>query len=271
MELQRKYGRPGQQVSNAIQTNAVLIDDQWCRFLHDNKFLLGVSIDGPKEIHDYYRLDHSGTGTFDKVVRAIEKCQQHNVELNTLTLLNAKNVEHSDEVFDFLVGLGIRFLQFIPCAELDPSTGKIADFSVTPEQYGEFLCRTFDRWHEYGSTKLSIRDFDSILSYYITGEHSICTFQSRCSQYIVVEHTGDVFCCDFFVEPKWRTGNIMETPVEILATNETKSIFSRTKQNLGNKCLVCRYLSICRGGCPKDRAVFGTEEFSRESYFCRCL
>jgi uncharacterized protein len=268
VELQKKYGRPGQQVSNAMQTNAVLIDDQWCRFLHDYKFLLGVSIDGPKEFHDYYRLDHSGTGTFDRVVRAIEKCKEHKVELNTLTLLNAKNVEHPEEVFDFLVGLGVRFLQFIPCVELDTSTGNIADFSVTPEQYGEFLCRTFDRWYEFGPTKLSIRDFDSILSFYITGRHSICTFQSRCNQYIVVEHTGDVFCCDFFVEPKWRTGSIMDTPIEKLATDETKRDFAGAKQNLADKCLVCRHLSICRGGCLKDRATFSSKDFSRESYFC---
>jgi len=269
VELQKKYGRPGQQVSNAMQTNAVLIDEQWCRFLHDYKFLLGVSIDGPKEFHDYYRLDHSGTGTFDKVINAIAKCKEYKVELNTLTLLNAKNVEHPDEVFDFLVGLDVRFLQFIPCVELDPSTGNIADFSITPEQYGEFLCRVFDRWYEFGPTKLSIRDFDSILSFYITGRHSICTFQRRCNQYIVVEHTGDVFCCDFFVEPKWRTGNITDTPIEKSATNETKRVFAGSKQNLGNKCLICRHLSLCRGGCLKDRAVLGTGDFSRESYFCR--
>ena len=269
VELQKKYGRPGRQVSNTMQTNAVLIDDEWCQFLHDYKFLLGVSIDGPKEFHDYYRLDHSGSGTFDKVIRAIEKCKEYKVALNTLTLLNAKNAERPDEVFDFLAGLDVMFLQFIPCAELNPSTGEIADFSVTPEQYGEFLCRLFDRWYEYGPTKLSIRDFDSILSYYITGGHSICTFQSRCNQYIVIEHTGDVFCCDFFVEPKWRIGNILDTPIEKLATDNRKRTFAGMKQNLGNKCLICRHLSICRGGCLKDRAIFGTEDFSCESYFCR--
>jgi len=269
VELQKKYGLPGRQVSNAMQTNAVLIDDEWCRFLHDYKFLLGVSIDGPKELHDYYRLNRSGTGTFDKVIKAVEKCKEYKVALNTLTLLNAKNAERPDEVFDFLAGLDVMFLQFIPCAELNPSTGEIADFSVTPEQYGEFLCRLFDRWYEYGPTKLSIRNFDSILSYYITGEHSICTFQKKCSQYIVVEHTGDAFCCDFFVEPKWRIGNILDTPIEKLATDNRKRTFAGMKQNLGNKCLICRHLSICRGGCLKDRTVLGTEDFSRESYFCR--
>jgi len=269
VELQKKYGRPGRQVGNALQTNAVLLNDEWCRFLHDNKFLLGVSIDGPKEFHDYYRLDHSGAGTFDKVIQAIEKCKEYKVEFNTLTLLNAKNVEHPDRIFDFLVGLGVKFMQFIPCMEFDPSTGKIADFSVTPQQYGEFLCRLFDLWYEYGPMNLSIRDFDSILSYYISGRHMICTYRRRCSQYIVIEHNGDAFCCDFFVNLDWRLGNIQETPIKELAANGKKQKFARTKQNLSNKCLLCSHLSVCRGGCLKDRTAFGKNDFNRESYFCQ--
>jgi uncharacterized protein len=183
-------------------------------------------------------------------------------------LLNAKNAEHPDEVFDFLVGLGTRFLQFIPCVEVDPATDEIADFSITPEQYGNFLCRLFDRWYEYGPQNLSIRNFDSIVSYCVTGKHTICTFDKQCSQYIVIEHSGDVFCCDFFVEPKWRLGNIFETPIEKLAASGKKRAFARAKQNLCDKCLVCRHLAICRGGCMKDRAPFDKDSFGRESYFC---
>ena len=268
VELQKKYGSSGQEVGNSLQTNAILLNEKWCRFLHESKFLVGISIDGPKEFHDYYRLDHSGAGTFDKVMRAINNCKEYNVEFNTLTLLNARNVEHPDKVFDFLVGLGVKFVQFIPCVEVDPATGKIADFSITPEQYGEFLCRLFDRWIEYGPRNLSIRDFDSVLAYYVTGRHSICTFDKQCSQYIVIEHTGDAFCCDFFVEPKWRLGNIFETPIEELATSSKKRAFAKAKKNLCNKCLVCRHLAICRGGCMKDRAPFDKDSFGKESYFC---
>jgi len=268
VELQKKYGSSGQEVGNSLQTNAILLNEKWCRFLHESRFLVGISIDGPKEFHDYYRLDHSGAGTFDKVMRAINNCKEYNVEFNTLTLLNARNVEHPDKVFDFLVGLGVKFVQFIPCVEVDPATGKIADFSITPEQYGEFLCRLFDRWIEYGPRNLSIRDFDSVLAYYVTGRHSICTFDKQCSQYIVIEHTGDAFCCDFFVEPKWRLGNIFETPIEELATSSKKRAFAKAKKNLCNKCLVCRHLAICRGGCMKDRAPFDKDSFGKESYFC---
>jgi len=266
--LQKKYGSPGQQVGNSLQTNAVLIDDKWGPFLHDNNFLVGISIDGPKEFNDYYRLDHSGSGTFDKVLRAIKTCKEHKVEFNTLTLLNNINADHPDRVFDFLIENGVKFLQFIPCVELDPATGKVTDFSITPAQFGQFLCRIFDRWYEYGPTKLSIRDFDSVLSYYVAGKHTICTFDKQCSQYIVIEHTGDAFTCDFFVEPKWRLGNIFETPIDKLAAGSKKRKFARAKQNLCSKCLVCRHLAICRGGCMKDRAPFDKENYGRESYFC---
>ncbi len=203
----------------------------------------------------------------DKVMKAIQTCKEYKVEFNTLTLLNKKNAEHPDELFDFFIENGIRYLQFIPCVELDRATGRIADFSVTPQQYGEFLCRMFDRWYEHGPRNLSIRDFDSILSYCAMGKHTICTFGKQCSDYIVIEHTGDCFPCDFFVEPKWRLGNIFETPIEKLATGSKKRNFARAKQNLCNKCLACRCLAVCRGGCMKNKVPFDGQQ-SRESYFC---
>ncbi len=268
VELQKKYGFAGQEVGNSLQTNAILLDENWCRFLHQSRFLVGVSIDGPKEMHDYYRLDHSGAGTFERVMRAIGNCREQKVEFNTLTLLNDVNVKRPDEVFDFLVGLGVKFLQFIPCVELDAATGRVTGFSITPGQYAEFQCRIFDRWVEYGPGNLSIRDFDSILSYYVAGGQTICTFDKQCSQYIVIEHTGDAYPCDFFVQPKWRLGSILQTPMEKLAAGAMKRKFALNKKNLCNKCLVCRHLAICRGGCMKDRAPFDGDNFGRESYHC---
>jgi len=268
VELQEKYGAAGQEVGNSLQTNAVLLNDEWCNFLHGFGFLVGISIDGSGELHDCYRLDHSGGGSFDKVVRAIESCKEHKVEFNTLTLLNNKNVEHPERIFDFLVRLGVKYLQFIPCVELDAMMGKVTDFSITPQQYGDFLCRLFDHWYKSGPKKVSIRDFDSILSYCIAGKHTICTFDRQCAQYIVIEHNGDAFCCDFFVEPKWRLGNIFEMPIGKLASDGKKRAFARAKQNLCNKCLACRHLAYCRGGCMKDRALFDKDNFGRESYFC---
>lgn len=266
VELQEKYKSDGQWIDNGLQTNAVLIDDEWAQFLHDNNFLVGISLDGPKEYHDYYRVDHAGGGSFDKVIRAIENCKKHKVEFNILILLNNKNVEHPDEVFDFCIEQGTKFLQFIPCIEAEAG-GKIADFSITPAQYGEFMCRIFDRWCEYGPEKLSIRDFDSVLSFCLNGQHTLCTFSKQCSQYIVIEHSGDVFPCDFFVEPKWLLGNIFETPIGELAGSEKKKAFAREKQNLCNKCLLCSYLNLCRGGCMKDKIAFEGQS-GQLSYLC---
>ena len=279
VELQKKHGTPGQEVSNTLQTNGVLLDDNWCRFLHENKFLLGISIDGPKEFHDQYRLDHSASGTFDRVIKGIENCKKHQVEFSALVLLNNKNVEHPEALFNFLIENELTYLQFIPCVETDPATNKIADFSITPKQYGDFLCRLFDLWYEYGPEKMNIREFDSLVTYYVLGKHTICAYSKQCAGFVVIEHTGDAFCCEFFVEPKWRLGNIMETPLEKLAAGSIKRTFARDKQNLCNKCLLCSHLDICRGGCIKDRSKLYTgysildehQESSidkRENYFC---
>jgi len=269
VELQKKYGITGQEVGNSLQTNALLLDNaDWCRFLHESRFLVGISIDGPKELHDHYRLDLGGHGTWDRVMRAIDRCKEYQVEFNTLTLVNHLTADHPDEIFDFLIGLGVRYLQFIPCVEIDPQTGRIAEFSVSPKQYGDFQCRIFDRWMQFGPERLSIRDFDSTLSYCISGHPTLCTVDRQCSQYSVVEHSGEVFPCDFFVEPNWRLGNILETPIEQLAACAQKKAFARQKQNLANRCLVCRHLALCRGGCMKDRAPFDRDNCGQESYFC---
>jgi uncharacterized protein len=267
VQLQKLYAKPGTQISNTMQTNGVLLDDKWCRFLHENRFLVGISIDGPKEFHDHYRVDHAGSGTFDKVFRAIENFKKYKVEFNALILLNDNNVDHPDVLFDFLAANGIKFVQFIPCVETDPATDKVTDFSITPDQYGRFLCRIFDRWYDYGPEKLNIREIDSLISYFVLGSHTICTYNKQCGGFVVVEHTGDCFCCEFFVQPQWRLGNILQTPLEKLATAGLNRTFARLKQNLSNKCLLCRHLAVCRSGCLKDRMPRDPNQ-PQESYFC---
>ena len=268
IELQKQYGGAGQVVCNSLQTNGILLDEKWCRLLSRNKFLVGISLDGPKELHDDYRLDHSGRGTFDRVMRAIETCKRYNVAWNILVLLNDRNVQQPDALFDFFVEHKMKYLQLIPCVENDPRTGQLAEFSVSPEQYGEFLCRLFDRWYEYGPARLSIRDFDSMLNYYVNGAHTMCVFDKRCSDYIVIEYNGDAFACDFFVEPRWRLGNIFEQPIEALAGGAKKREFSRQKELLCSRCLACRHLQMCRGGCLKDRLAGNEGAFGRQSYLC---
>ncbi len=269
VELQRKYGKPGQQVSNKLQTNGILLNDKWCRFLHDNKFLLGISIDGPKQFHDYYRRDHSGSGTYDRVMRGIENCKEYGVEFNALVLLNQLNVQHPDELFEFFIENDMTYLQFIPCIEHDPSTHKPADFSITPEQYGDFLCRVFDLWYEYGTDKLNIRDFDSIVTHYVLGRHTVCTHSRQCTGFLVVEHTGECFPCEFFVGPEWRIGNVLETPLGELATHTKRRAFARNKQSVSGKCLICNYLDLCRGSGMKDRIRMDSDSSVSETYFCQ--
>jgi len=272
VELQQKYGRPGQVVSNALQTNGLRLDKGWCKFLAEYKFLVGVSLDGPERFHNYYRRDKAGKDTFGRVMKTIENCRENNVEFNVLVLLNAENVTAPDELFDFFTDNNIRYLQFIPCVEKDPATGRIADFSVAPKQYADFLCRVFDRWCQLGPDKLSIRMFDSILSYYLNGRHSVCTFGAKCNEYVVVEHNGDVFCCDFFVERQWKLGNILDTAIDKLADCQKRQIFAEQKHRLCQKCFVCSYSDICRGGCLKDRVIVNgdySKGSPNESYFCQ--
>lgn len=268
VELQKKYATDSQSVTNALQTNGILLDDdEWCKFLADNDFLVGISMDGPREYHDTYRLDHAGKGTWDRVMASIEKCRKHNVQYNILVLLNNINVQHPDEVWDFFIEQKVKFLQFVQCVERDPQTGEIADFSITPKQYADFMCRIFDRWQQHGVRKVSVRSFDSILSHCLGQGHTECTFMPKCADYIVIEHDGGVYCCDFFVEGGSHLGNIMETPIGKLASSKKKRDFNKQKRNLPNKCIVCRHYGICRGGCPKDRRM-ADSEMKIETFFC---
>jgi len=268
VELQQKYTTDDQSVTNALQTNGILLnDDAWCEFLAENNFLVGISLDGPKSYHDTYRLDYDGKGTWDRVMASIERCRKHGVQYNILTLLNNVNVQHPDEVWDFFMEQNFRFLQFVQCVERDPDTGEIADFSITPKLYADFMCRIFDRWQDHGVRKVSVRTFDSILSHCLGQGHTECTFMPKCADYIVVEHDGGVYCCDFFVEGDAYLGNIMETPIEKLAFSPKKRQFNMRKRDLPNKCIVCRHYDICRGGCPKDRRIVDSE-LKKESFFC---
>jgi uncharacterized protein len=268
VELQKHYGRAEQTVSNSLQTNGILIDDEWAAFMAEHNFLAGISLDGPQKYHDVYRRDRAGKGTFDRVMSGIEACKRNFAEYNILVLLNNINVEHPDELFDFFTGMGVHYLQFVPCVERSVNdTHTASPFSITPQQYGRFLCRFFDRWMEYGVTKLSVRLFDSLLNVTCGLPPSECTFARQCADYIVIEHNGDVFCCDFYVGDPTRLGNIMDTPIEQLAGSAVKREFARCKADINNKCLVCRYLDVCRGGCPKDRAVL-TGSHKAPSYFC---
>ena len=267
VELQEKYGEDGQRVGNAFQTNAVLIDDEWAQFLAEYNFLVGVSLDGPPELHDVYRRTVAGSGSARKVMAATECLKRHNVSFNILTLVSRANVEHGRRVYRWLVSQGFRYLQFIPCLERDPDTEKRAEYSIKPGEYGRFLCEVFDEWYENGFPHISVRTFDSMVNYLVLGVAGMCTFGSSCDSYVVVERTGDVYPCDFFVTAEWKLGNLMERDIDYFIRCGKKQEFAAHKANLGRGCSECRWKPMCWGGCLKDR-MFPRADYGAPSYFC---
>lgn len=266
VQFEMKYGRPGTAVANALQTNGTLLDQNWAKFLSDYKFLIGLSIDGPSKFHDHYRKDDQGKPTHPRIMKSAQLLSEFGVEFNILALLNNLNVKQPDAVYDFMLKHGFHWLQFVPCIE-QGQKGEPAPFCISPEDYGEFMVRIFDRWVE-DFPKVSIRDFDDLLMRALGKDQTTCTNSIECGSYFVVEHNGDVFACDFFVTSRWRLGNIMETPLWEIAASEKFAQFTRAKGEVGEVCRSCRFLDRCWGGCQKHRTVLGGE-VSDPSYFCK--
>ncbi|MBC8450005.1 MAG: anaerobic sulfatase maturase [Chloroflexi bacterium] len=266
VSLQQRYGR-GQTVTNGLQTNATLLNDEWGRFLRRYRFLVGVSLDGPGEMHDAHRVDRSGQGSFQRVMRGVSVLHQHNVAFNILVALTKQNICDPADLFHFFLAQDLRHLQFIPCVERDPVTHNLASFSISADEYGEFLCRTFDLWLKDGQPTAYIRFFDELLIAYVSGRHPSCIHRERCGDYVVVEHNGDVYACDFFVEPVWRLGNLLETPLIALLQGKRFNAFRRRKQELAAECRRCEYLHLCHGGCPKYR-LLANGNIASPNHFC---
>ena len=258
VELQKKHGRTGQVVGNALQTNATLIDDDWARFLAEYRWLVGVSIDGPKELHNRYRRKASGAETFHLVLRGLKALQAAHVAVNALVLVSRANVRRARQVYTFVRDQGFDFLQFIPCVEKDPRTGKLADFAITGEEFGDFLLETFDVWKATdGSGKVSIRYFDAVRRHLLDGGYDLCVMGESCDAYLLVEFNGDVYPCDFFMYPEWKLGNLMETPLHEIGETPLRKKFAVMKAVKLEACRGCEWLAFCHGGCPKDRAAAG--------------
>ena len=270
VRLQATLGRPGQVVGNGLQTNGMLLDREWAHFLAEYRFLVGVSLDGPPDLHDHYRRTLGGGPSQERVMEALEHLRAENVEFNILVLVNALNAQQPARVWDWLVDHDLKFLQFIPCVEPDPETGLAADFSVTPEDWGRFLQVTFDRWAARPGLDVYVRDFHDRLAVELGQQQPTCTFRDRCGVYFVVEHNGDIYPCDFFVQADRRLGNLMETPLEELVNSPRFDEFAEQKSRHGPQCRGCRWLPLCHGGCVKDRVALGGP-VTAPSYFCKAL
>lgn len=256
VDLQRKYGT-GKVVGNGLQTNGILIDDPWIDFLKEYNFLVGLSLDGPEYIHDKYRRLVNGKGTWTQVVKKAEAMLLAGVAVNALSVINDHSVNYPEEIYSFLKEKGLDYMQFIPCMErASMDQDKVASFSVPPEKFGTFLCRIFDLWindFEDGAPTTSVRFFDSVFYSYVGLTPPECTLMKNCGVYVVVEHNGDVYSCDFFVDPEHKLGNIKDSKLVDLLNSASQRQFGKSKSDLPEVCRGCQWLKYCRGGCLKDR------------------
>jgi uncharacterized protein len=263
--LQKQYGRDGQNVSNALQTNGILIDDRWCQIFKEYNWLIGISIDGPEDLHDLYRFNKQGKGTWKKVMHGIETMQKHGVEFNVLCVLSQANVEKPREVYKFFRSLGIDYIQYIPLSEFD-GLGQRLPFTITPEQYGRFMCETFDLWWPE-RRKVRIRYFDNIAEGLAGQKPGNCTMHETCDSYVVVEYNGDIYPCDFFVEKSWKLGNVNLDSWPEIARRQGRYNFAAKKTIAHPECQACEWQSLCHGGCPKHRHD-PRRRFEDLDYFC---
>lgn len=258
----KKLVRPGVEVEQTLQTNGVLLDEEWCRFLADNNFLVGLSIDGPKCLHDVYRKDKVGGSVFDKVVGAAWLMKKFQVDFNVLCTVNAVNSLHPLEVYRFFRDeLKTPYIQFIPIVERDNSTGNqhgtcLTERSVNPWQYGVFLNTIFDEWVQHDVGSVFVQLFEGVLASYVQGYSSLCVLSPRCGENVALEHNGDLYSCDHYVEPDFFLGNITETPLAELVFSERQRCFGNSKiTQLPSYCKKCEFLFTCYGECPKNRVL----------------
>ncbi|MGA7829890.1 MAG: anaerobic sulfatase maturase [Terracidiphilus sp.] len=269
VELQEKYAG-GKSVDNAFQTNGTLLDDQWGEFLARNKFLIGLSIDGPDELHDAYRLDKGGQPTHERVLRGLGFLKKHGVEFNTLTVVNRKNSYHPLKVYRFLKEIGSKYLQFIPVVEQQASAPdpnglvllkpyarqetQVSEWSVEPLQFGKFLSAVFDEWVRQDVGRVFVQAFDVALESWAGVPQSLCVFSPQCGQALVVEHNGDLYSCDHFVYPENKLGNILERTLQGMLHSQQQKNFGNAKEfALVSDCRQCDVRFACNGECPKHR------------------
>ena len=269
VELQKKYAG-GRIIHNSLQTNGTLLTDEWCRFLKANNWLVGISIDGPEAFHDRYRRDSQGKPSWKKVMEGIRLLQHYGVEWNAMAVVNRYNADHPQAFYRFFKSIGCQYIQFTPIVERnvqhadgrhlasigDATDAPVTDFSVTPEQWGSFLCGLFDEWVKQDIGRVFVQIFDSMLANWVGVAPGSCIYAKECGHAGVMEYNGDVYSCDHFVFPQYKLGNINEHTLIEMLYGEKQRRFSQLKYNkLPRQCKECRWAFACHGECPKNRFV----------------
>src|SRR5258706_6240858 len=275
MQFQQKYQRPGMHIQNTLQTNGTILDDEWCSFFREHHFLIGLSLDGPRAMHDAYRVDKGGKPTFDRVMEGVAMLKKHGVEFNILTTLHAANVDHPSEVYHFLRDeVGTQYMQFIPIVEPEKEThlqgeDAVTNRSVTARQYGDFLIAIFDEWVRRDVGRVYVQIFEVALAAWVGAPKGLCIFEETCGAALAMEHNGDVYSCDHFVEPTYKLGNLKQRPLLAMVNSQQQYQFGQAKRDsLPRYCRECPVRFVCNGGCPKDRILYTPGGEPGLNYLC---
>ena len=285
IELQKEYAPSNMRIRNSLQTNGIKLDDQWCHFLKEHNYLVGLSVDGPTDLHNKYRVDRKGEGTHAQVMRAMELMQKHGVEFNALVCVNRHNAVHPQRVYRFFRDHGVDFLQFIPIVEPRPGVVPwtppppgtsveelVSERSVLSEQFGRFLIAVFEEWIHNDVGRMFVRDFDQALSAWSGMGASLCVYAETCGRAVAIEHNGDLYSCDHYVFPEFKLGNIHETPIAEMTNSQKQEQFGRDKlEKLPEYCRQCGVRFACNGGCPKDRLQYTPDGEFGLNFLCAGL
>jgi uncharacterized protein len=268
--IQRKHQPHGRAIANGIQTNGTLLDEDWCRFLAAEGFSVGLSLDGPREMHDRYRLTRNGESSHELAMRGYRLLRQHGVPCEILCVVNAGNASHPLEVYRFFKEIGAGYVSFLPLVEREPEAPDgVSDRAVPSEAWGVFLCTVFDEWAARDIGRVKVQIFEEAARPAFGQEHTLCVFRTTCGGVPVVEHNGDFFSCDHFVDAEHHLGNIASTPLSQLLDDPRQKAFGQAKlDTLPRCCRECEVLAMCHGGCPKDRFLVSPEGEAGLNYLC---
>ncbi len=270
LEIQRKHQLPGKRIANGIQTNGTLLTEDWCSFLAMEGFSVGLSLDGPEEFHDRYRLTKDGRPTHKKAVQGYQLLRRHGMTPDILCVVNAHNVQHPREVYGFFKEIGARYIGFLPLVEPEPAgENGVSPATVPAEDFGTFLCAVFDEWRDRDIGRIKVQLFEEAAKTAFNQDHELCIFRPTCGDIPVIEKNGDFFCCDHFVDPEHRIGNIRETPLARLLESPDLIAFGRLKRDgLPRYCRRCEFLAMCNGECPRNRLIRSPDGEEGLNYLC---